>query len=399
MKKTWLVAKTTYKRRIRSGTFLVLTFGLPLLMVIAGAIPFIRNAGDGLPPIGYVDRTGRLAPVEQVALESGTLSLKAYPDVDAARTGVEQGQIAGYLLVPEGYFAGEVPVFHAEEEPNEKLQEGLAAFLRRAMLPEADAVHLERLTDPTDLTYVASATGDRVTEGAGLVVRFATPAVLALVFMLTVLTGASQMGSAVVREKDQRAMEMVITSLSPLELVSGKILGMTLLSLTQVGIWVLGAGIAVGLALSGRAGDQAVALPWSALIWAVLLGVPGYFLYAALASGLGVIAGDHQQARQLAGVLGMLGMTPVYMMGPLVGAIDSPLAVGLTLFPLSAPMIALFRMALTDVPLWQLATSLGILIISLIGSVWFVARIFRAAMLMVGQSLNPRQILRALREA
>jgi ABC-2 type transport system permease protein len=75
------------------------------------------------------------------------------------------------------------------------------------------------------------------------------------------------------------------------------------------------------------------------------------------------------------------------------------LAVGLTLFPLSAPMIALFRMALTDVPLWQLATSLGILIISLIGSVWFVARIFRAAMLMYGQSLNPRQILRALREA
>lgn len=194
-------------------------------------------------------------------------------------------------------------------------------------------------------------------------------------------------------------MEMVITSLSPVELVSGKVLGMTLLSLTQVGIWALGAGIAVGLALSGRAGDQAITIPWGALMWAVLLGVPGYFLYAALASGLGVIAGDHQQARQLAGVLGILGMSPAYMMGPLVGAIDSPLAVGLTLFPLSAPMIALFRMALTDVPLWQLATSLGILIISLIGSVWFVARIFRAAMLMYGQSLNPRQILRALREA
>lgn len=399
MNKTWLVAKTTYQRRIRSGTFLILTFGLPLLMVIAGAIPFLRNAGDSLPPIGYVDRTGQLAPVEQVALEGRTLRVTAYPDADAARAALEQGQIEGYLIVPEKYWIGDVPAFYAREEPNWMLQEGLAAFMRRAMRPQADADQLARLADPTNLTYVSLATGDRVSEGVGLVVRFGAPAALALVFALTVFTGASQMGASVVREKDQRAIEMVITSLSPVELVSGKILGMTLLSLTQVGIWALGAGIAAGLALSGRADVQTLAVPWDALLWAVLLGMPGYLLYATLASGLGIIAGDGQQARQLAGLLGFLGMSPLYVMGMLVKAIDGPLAVGLTLFPLTAPMIALFRMALTDVPLWQLATSLGILIGSLIGSVWSVARIFRAAMLMYGQSLNPRQILRALREA
>jgi ABC-2 type transport system permease protein len=174
---------------------------------------------------------------------------------------------------------------------------------------------------------------------------------------------------------------------------------MALLSVTQIAIWGLGAGIALGLALSGQADVQTLAIPWNALLWAVLLGVPGYLLYATLASGLGVIAGDAQQARQLAGLLGFLGMSPLYLMGVLVQAIDSPLAVGLTLFPLTAPMIALFRMALTDVPLWQLATGLGVLLGSLVGSIWFVARIFRAAMLMYGQSLNPRQILQALREA
>lgn len=399
MNKTWLVAKTTYRRRIRSGTFTILTFGLPLLMVIAGAIPFIRSARDSLPPVGYVDRTGRLAPVDQVVLEGRTLRLTAYPDTGAARAAVEQGQIAGYLVVPERYWIGDVPLFYANEEPNWMLQEGLAAFMRRAMLPQAGVDRLARLADPADVTYVALATGDRVSEGVGLVVRFGAPAALGLVFVLTVFTGASQMGSAVVREKDQRAMEMIITSLSPVELVSGKILGMALLSLTQVGIWVLGAGIAMGLALSGRADVQTIAVPWGALLWAVLLGVPGYLLYAILASGLGVIAGDAQQARQLAGLLGFLGMSPMYMMGMLIKAIDGPLAVGLTLFPLTAPMIALFRMALTEVPLWQLAISLSILIGCLIGSTWCVARIFRAAMLMYGQSLHPRQILRALREA
>ncbi len=194
-------------------------------------------------------------------------------------------------------------------------------------------------------------------------------------------------------------MEMIITSLAPRELVTGKVLGMTLLSLTQVGVWAIGGGIAIGLALSSTVDVQTLSIPWEALMWALLLGVPGYFLYAVLASGLGVIAGDSQQAQQLAGVLGMLGLAPLWFMGLLINALDGPLAVGLTLFPLTGPMIGLFRMALVEVPTWQLITSLAILVASLIGSIWLVARIFRAAMLMYGQALRPRQILQALREA
>jgi ABC-2 type transport system permease protein len=231
------------------------------------------------------------------------------------------------------------------------------------------------------------------------VIRFATPALLALVFVLTVFTSANQMGSAVVREKEQRAMEMVITSLSPRELVIGKVLGMTLLSLTQVGVWVIGASTAVGLALFGTLSVQDLTIPWWALMWGVLLGVPAYFLYAVLGSGLGVIAGDKQQARQLSGMLGFLGMGPLYLMGAIINNLDGPLGVGLTLFPLTAPTIALFRMTLSDVPTWQLVASFGIIIVSLVVSIWIVARIFRAAMLMYGQSLRPRQIIRALREA
>ncbi len=178
----------------------------------------------------------------------------------------------------------------------------------------------------------------------------------------------------------------------------GKVLGMTLLTMTQIAIWVTGVGIAIGLALVA-AGGQTLSIPWEPLTWAVLLGVPGYFLYAVLAAGLGIIAGDHQQARQLAGLLGFVGLSPLYLMGILINNLDSPLALGLTWFPLTAPMIALFRMALSQVPTWQLGVSLAILIASLAASVWFVARIFRAAMLMYGQSLRPKQVWQVLRQA
>jgi ABC-2 type transport system permease protein len=398
MKKVWLIARLTYRRQIRSGTFLLLTIGLPLLMVVIGAITLFSAQSGALPHIGYVDETGRLADITQVHLEGSMLTLTHYPDSAQARAALQRGEIGGYLVIPAGYFQGQEPIYYGENEPGIALNDALASFMRRAMLPNQPNSLLDRLADPSNVTYVAQSSGEAVSPGPSLLIRIATPAALALIFALTIFMGASQMGSAIVREKDQRSMEMIITSLRPRELVIGKVLGMTLVTLTQIAIWTVGGGIAVALALAGS-GAQNVSFPWEALVWGVLLGVPGYFLYAVLAAGLGVIAGDRQQARQLAGLLGFVGLSPLYFLGVLVNAIDSPLALALSWFPLTAPMIALFRMALTNVPTWQLFVSLAILLVSLLVSIWFVARIFRAAMLIYGQSLRPRQVWQALRQA
>lgn len=399
MKKIWLVARTTYRRRLHSTTFLLLTFGMPLLMLIAGAVPILMMLGGDLPRVGYVDQTNQLATIEQVPLDDETLELIPFADVDAARQAYVRSDIAGYLVIPSDYLDGEELIYYGEEEPSDKLEEGLELFMRQALLPDVPASTLERLDDPSNVTYVSRKTGETVAEGPALVIRVAAPIALAILLMLTILTNASEMGAAIVREKDQRAMEMIVTSLSPRALVSGKVLGMTLLSLTQVAIWSAGALGALGLALLGLLSPQNLSIPWRTLLWGGLLGVPSYFLYAIIASGLGVIAGNKQQARQLAGMLGFVGMGPLYLTGSLVNQFDSPLAVALTLFPLTAPTIGLFRMALSTVPTWQLLASFTILIVSLFASIWFVARIFRAAMLMYGQSLRPHQIWQALRGA
>jgi ABC-2 type transport system permease protein len=398
VKKIWLMARSTYRRHIWSGTFLILTFGLPALMIIAGAIPVLSMLRGNLPRVGYVDQTEQLSPVSQVRVEGTVVNLRSYENTDQALAALEQGKIDGYLVIPIDYFQGQAPIYYGEEEPGPLVDETLTDFMRRAMLANRADWVFERLADPSQVTYVASINGEEVAEGPGLLVQVATPAVLALVFGLVVFTSASQLGSAVVREKDQRSMEMIITSLSPRQLVVGKVLGMSLLTATQIAVWATGAGIAIGLALVA-AGGQMLSIPWEPLTWAVLLGVPGYFLYAVLAAGLGIIAGDRQQARQLAGLLGFVGLSPLYLMGILINKLDSPLALGLTWFPLTAPMIVLFRMALSQVPTWQLVVSLAILIASLAASVWFVARIFRAAMLMYGQSLHPKQVWQALRQA
>jgi ABC-2 type transport system permease protein len=399
MRKTWLVAMSTYRRRVRSGTFLFLTFGLPVLMVVAGALPLLLQGSTEIPQrVGYVDETGQLMPVSQVTTDQISLNLVSFADDQAARDSFDRGEIGGYLVIPADYYAGARPRYYGTTEPGSQLETALIQFMRRAMLGQVSVDKLARLGDPAQVTYIAVDRNIAVAAGPDLILRFAIPAGLAILFALALLFTSGQMGAAVVREKEQRAMELVVTSLRPSELVAGKVIGMTLLSMTQFAIWGAGALIAIALAVSGRFSFKLSLVPWNAVIWAVVLGIPAYFLYAVLASGLGILAGSTQQAQQLAGLLGFLGMAPLWFTAAIVEAPDGALAVGLSIFPLTAPVFGLLRMALTMVPAWQLLAGLGLIVACLLASIWFVGRIFRVAMLTYGKTVGLQEIWQALRE-
>jgi ABC-2 type transport system permease protein len=399
MKKTWLVAKETYVRRVRSGNFLILTFGVPLLMILAGSIPFILGGGEELSSVGLVDQTGDLVPPSQIAADDSTIQVQTFASTDLAHVAYERGEIDSFMVVPSGYLEGEPVVYYGDDSPSATTEAVMTDLLRRSLLPDQPSWLLERLEDPSERVYVALDTGESLAEGPALILRVATPAVLGILFALAVLLGSSQMGAAVVREKEQRSIEMIVTSLRIRELVAGKVLGVSLLTLTQFAIWGVGAAIGIGLALANLVDLQGLTIPWYAIAWALLLGVPGYLLYGALAAGLGIIAGGNQQARQLAGLLGFVAFVPFWFAGMMIEAPNSPLAIAASLFPLTSPMCLLLRMALVEVPLWQLGTAVALILVSLAATVWFVARIFRAGMLVYGKSLRPQQVLRALRQA
>ena len=396
MRKMWLVAKTTYRNRVKSSTFLLLTLGLPVLMVAAGGISVLTQLGGDLPDVGVVDRTGEWSPVGELTYDDEVYNVREYPDRNAAEEGFENGDVAGFVVLPGDYFEGGTVRYYGEEETDEKLTSALDQAIRVGMLAEAPSWQVDRLSDPADFTYLALDSGVRVTEGPPVLIRVATPVFFAFIFVFAVFTGANQMGTAVVQEKDQRTMEMVITSTSPLDMVAGKILGMTLLSMTQITVWVISVLAAVVLIFGDDLAGHVLSVPWQSVLWAGLLCIPGYFLFATVGAGLGIVAGDKEQARQLAGLLGFIGMAPFYLMGVIVEALDGPLAVGLSLFPFTAPSLTLFRLALSDVPLWQLLASFGVLISTLLVSVWIVARVFRATMLLYGQKLSAAQIIQAL---
>lgn len=401
MNKVWIIAWNTFRSRVRSGSFLFLTLGMPVLMIVAVLFSVSSALGStDIEALGYIDQTGQLTGVSQAEFdEDKMLSMIRYPDAEEAAGALNGGTIAGYILIPEGYFEGEQVIYYGEEAPGEILRLALVNFIRRSLLADESALIIDRIEDPAEVTYVALDSGAEVTEGAGLVIRIAAPIGLALVFSLAVMFTTGQMGAAVVREKEQRAMEIIITSLRPTELVAGKVLGMSMLVLAQLSIWTIGGLAALFLALQGGVELPNLSIPWNALLWGGALIIPGYLLFAVLGAGLGIIAGDSQQAQQLASLFGLTGFFPIWMLSMWITNPDSPIAVFLTIFPLTAPSVALLRMGFSDVPIWQLAAGFGLVTASLAGSTLLVARIFRAAMLVYGKPLRPRQIWQALRQA
>jgi ABC-2 type transport system permease protein len=392
LRKLWLVAASTYKQQVRSTLFLVMTFALPLIAIAAGAIPVLLAEREAVTRLGWVDETDALAlPADQAML-----LLTPFEDADAAAQALEAEQVDAYLVIPEGYLAGASPVYYGSKGPNDSARAALRLALRQAVAPEAPQWLHDRLARTAVWEFRALDKDVALHDGLDLVIWYAAPPLIGMLYAFMLLTTVNHMGPAIIREKEERAMEIVLTSLRPVELVGGKIVGLALLTLTQAVIWGLGAAAAIGLLWwhEGRSGMPL--LPWGALGWGLALAAPNYLLFGALGAGLGILAGDREQAKQIAGLVAILGIAPVWFISVILTQPDGPAALVLTLIPVFSPVVALIRMTMTEVPTWQLWAALGLLWASVIVGVMMVARLFRAAALMYGQRLAPRQIWRAL---
>ncbi len=392
LRKLWLVATTTYKQQVRSTLFLIMTFAMPLFSVGAGLVPVLLEERASLTRLGWVDQTGVLAlPPDQEFLQ-----LTPFDDEASAAQALESEQVDAYLVIPEGYTEGASPVYHGRRGPNDNASAALRLALRQAVAPDAPAWLNDRLTDAVVWQFRDLDTGVTLHDGMELFLWQGTPMIVAILYAFMLLTTVNHMGPAIVREKEERAMEIVLSSLRPVELVGGKILGLSLLTLTQAAIWGLSGAVAIGLLWSRQGQTGMPLLPWGTLAWGLALAAPGYLLYGALGAGLGILAGDREQSRQIAGIVAILAFAPMWCIGLFLTQPNGGPAILMTLIPVFAPVVAMFRMGLAQVPTWQLWAALGILWVSVGVGLLIVARLFRAAALLYGQRLAPRQIWRAL---
>ncbi|MBN1921403.1 MAG: ABC transporter permease [Anaerolineae bacterium] len=402
MAKVWLVAKQEYHRIAGKKSFLIATLGIPILfiglMVVIALITIFSEDGRA---IGYVDYAGILQPDALEAIGQDTkhyVEILPYNDEASALAALEAGELQGYYVIPSDYLsAPSVERVTLDQPVSDRGRSDFWDFMRANLvrqLPEAEA---QRLYEGAKLS-LRTMDGKRQTSDADFLSAF-FPAIAAILFVFSVLGTGGYMLQAITDEKENRTMEVLMTTLSPEQLMGGKALGLLGVALTQIGLW--GATLAVGLIVAPLfiADFPKITIPWSMAIVGVLYFLPSLVLISGMMITIGATVSETRQGQQISGILNLAFNFPMFFVMVIMGNPNHPFTVALSLFPTTSFITILLRWGFTTIPTWQLIVSWILLAGTAWFSIHFAARVFRLGMLHYGQPLTFKGILTALRQS
>jgi ABC-2 type transport system permease protein len=392
MRHIWLIVRYEYWRFVRRRSFIVTALGLPLLALgLIGAIVLVATRSGVEQRLGLVDQTGRFAAIDVAALDlSRPIPLERFADENAARQALERQQIDAYAVIPADYLESGAVRAVGPRRLSDRAQSELEALLRAGLIAEAPPAARARLDEPTDLVLRTLDGGREVGASNGLL--FLVPYGFAMLFIFTTFTTSGYLLQAITEEKEDRIIELLATTVSPQEMMAGKIIGLSAVGLTQMLAWITVGALCLLALVRDVSWISDFELPWSLIGLSLLFFVLGYLLIATCYATLGAAVTTPQEAQPLAAPISLTASAPLFMLAPILADPNGTLAVVLSLIPFSAPMTMLMRLPLAEIPLWQLALSLALLLGSVIGVILLSARVMRLGMLRTGKRLSLREM-------
>jgi ABC-2 type transport system permease protein len=403
MYKLWLVAKHEYKREVLTRSFIVAILASPLLIALIIGIGMWTEAmqHDGRP-IGYVDLSGWLAdPVappeanrtQFVSLQREPVDVIAYTSEELAHAALESGDIqAYYILAPDYLDTGRAELVYMKP-PGSNANTRFSDFLKTNLLADQPQDVSRRVIDGTYIT-VRTPSGNRQASQRAAI-GAVVPILICMVFMILLSISSTSLVQTVVKEKVNRTMEVMLTSISPGQLIGGKVLGIVGVSMTLLLSWLAGLAflVLVGARLLGVEWIRHIHLAPQMLLAIIAMVIPTYTLFAGLMTAAGAAMTDAQESQQVGGLLAFSFAIPFWAIQALVEHPRGPLSIGLSLFPLTSLSSMCVLLSFSDVPAWQVAASLIVLIASAVGAVWLASRALRLGMLRYGKRLSWREIV------
>ena len=227
---------------------------------------------------------------------------------------------------------------------------------------------------------------------------FVVPMATMFIFFFVITTSGGFLLSSVTREKESRTAETLLTSLEPRQLMVGKVLGLGTVALLQMAIWLGGAIFALDKSNQLFSTLSNFSLPPGFVIWAFLFFIMGYFLYASILGSIGVLAPNAREGSQFTFVAILPLLVPLWFNYTFTESPDGVLAIILSLFPLTAPSSMMTRLAMVNVPTWQILLSLAGLTVTAYLFVLFAAKLFRADNLLSNEGLNWKRVMKEFRK-
>lgn len=401
MNKIWLVARREFLYNIKRPAFLFSAFGTPVLIVVILAIISLAASGDGITDlsewgkVGYIDNSSTQVLAAGAQPDGYTDLFVPYASNEAAQTALDASEIKAFIELPTAYLLNGTVNLYTYEDTPDILNSVVEEFVL-ANLTAGQDIHIpiERIKNSVDLTVRNNETGEEVSEDAVFITLF-LPVIFGFLMIMASMTTSGFLMTGLVEERTSRIIEILVTSITPMQLLLGKILGLGLLGLLQV-VTLLGAAL-IGLAVGNNLEFlQGISLPADLALMSLVYFLLTYFLLAALMAALGAIANSEQESRQISGFLTIPIMIPYILFVVFITDPNGTLPMILSFIPFTAPMAILIRMGLTDVPTWQILLSMGIMLVTILIVIWASSRIFRWGLLLYGKPFNLREILRVI---
>lgn len=395
MSTLWQIMKFEYARHVFRKRFLLGLLSLPVFIgIMAIVVMLLVRSEINLKPIGYVDQSG-LLPGPDSLVEGERLAswveLIPYENEEPAQAALESEQIQAFFVLGENYLETRQVQLIAIDEPSGIATGQFAQFVRTQLLEDFPPETVQRLMSGNQL-IVRSLDGTRqFVRGEWL--GFLLPFLVAFIFLIAVFATSGYLLQAVVEEKENRTMELLVTTVSPNRLMAGKVMGIIVVGWTQLLVWF---GLVLLLVLLG---SLFINLPdWISvsveyLGLALVLFVPAFIMLAALMVAVGATLADVQEAQQVTSLFTLPLFIPFWFALTLINDPYGNLAVVLSLIPFTAPITLAIRSGFIVVPTWQIGLSLGMLILFAVVAVWFAGRAFRLGMLRYGQRVNWREFV------
>ncbi len=397
MRNVWLIARNEYARMVQRRSFILATLGVPLLILGVMGISILlgeRSDRTDPRPVGFVDLAGAYPslPPRQAYADDDDVEVRTFADAEAARAALAAGEIQAYYTIPQDYDTNRrVQVQYWEDSPSSEVNSLFTRLLRASLVQgEPDDIRAQLLRG-IDFEARMVKNGQPV-EGGGPV-EFIFALVLGMFFVFIVMGSGGYLLQAVSTEKENRTVEIMFTSVSPVQLIAGKALGLMAVALTQIGLWVLTLLVAAVVAsrFTDFLGD--LAIPWALAGVMLLYFLPTYALVAGLMITIGSVFTDLQQSQQISGIVNLVFMAPVFFLILVFTNPNSPLMVALTLIPTTAFLTVAMRWATTTIPAWQLIVGWLGVVLTAAFSVWAAAKVFRVGMLQYGQNIDIRRLV------
>ena len=427
-----LIASSEYARRVRSPWFIATTLLTPALAVAVLALPFVMVSfgGDDAPQtVAILDATDVLADSVAAALPASFTAVETQAEPDALRDSVLAGRLGGYLVLAPGVLDGTARARYFSRGSGLDEMTVLGDAVREAVRAErvrragASPAVVALLDARVGMDQVSVSEDGDAADGA--LVQLLVANVLAFLIYVAVLLYGAMVMRGVIEEKSNRIVEIIASSVRPFELLMGKVLGIGAVGLTQLvgwGVLMAAAAAAVGplllafapeaavpaAGLAAGAGAPDLAVDPAALSAAFAPGLlaafvayfcGGYLLFAAVFAAIGSAVDQESDAQTLQVPVMLPIMLPMLFLPAVLSQPDAPLAVFLSLFPVSSPVLMVVRMSVTDVPAWQIAASLALLVAAFVGMIWVAARVYRVGILMTGKKATFADLWRWVRTA